>query len=116
LTEADVEAVRAYDEANGRNGVDSMNEVNNVNGTHQAGPQLRLRLPERREGVTRAGEERIDRVEISDLARFMGQLNGTSVTRQGLVERIREQIEAGTYETPERINATVDILMQELGY
>ena len=93
-----------------------MNEVNNVNGTQQAGPQLRLRLSARKEGGAQAGEARIDRVEISDLARFMGQLHGTSVIRHGLVERIREQIEAGTYETPERINATVDILMRELGY
>jgi anti-sigma28 factor (negative regulator of flagellin synthesis) len=93
-----------------------MNEVNNVNGTQQAAPQLRLRLPVREEVRNPAGEAPGDRVEISDLARFMGQLHGEAVVRHGLVERIREEIEAGSYETPERINATVDILMEELGY
>lgn len=93
-----------------------MNEVNNVNGTQQTAPRLRLRLPVREEVQTVAGEATADRVEISDLARFMDQLHGASVARHGLVERIRAEIEAGSYETPERINATVDILMRELGY
>ncbi|UCG33457.1 MAG: flagellar biosynthesis anti-sigma factor FlgM [Phycisphaerales bacterium] len=93
-----------------------MNEVNNVNGTQQAAPRLRLRLPAREEVRIQAGKAPTDRVEISDLARFMGQLHGASMIRHGLVERIRAEIEAGTYETPERINATVDILIEELGY
>ena len=93
-----------------------MNQVNNINGTQQTAPQLRLRLPAREEVRTQVGGAPTDRVEISDLARFMGQLHGTSMVRFGLVERVRAEIEAGSYETPERINATVDILMEELGY
>ena len=35
--------------------------------------------------------------------------------RMDLIRRVRAEIEAGTYETPERIDAAIDRLLDELG-
>jgi len=54
-----------------------------------------------------------DVVEISDVARLAAKLQEVPEVRTDLVQRIKEEIAAGTYETPERIEITVDRLMEE---
>lgn len=55
-----------------------------------------------------------DTVEISMAAKLAAAVKETSMVRTDLVERVKNEIEAGVYETPERIDATVDRLMDEL--
>lgn len=55
-----------------------------------------------------------DQVDLSSTARIFAQLNDTTGVRQELVARIREEIEAGTYETPEKLDAAVEGLAQDL--
>ncbi|MBN1943559.1 MAG: flagellar biosynthesis anti-sigma factor FlgM [Phycisphaerae bacterium] len=55
-----------------------------------------------------------DTVEISTAGMLAAKLHGPAAVRTDLVERVKEQISAGTFETPERIEATVDRLMEEL--
>ena len=55
-----------------------------------------------------------DVVEISTVARLAAQIQNVPEVRADLVARIRSEIEAGTYETQERIDLTVDKLMDEL--
>jgi hypothetical protein len=50
--------------------------------------------------------------EVDRLVRTAGSL---PETRRDLVERIRAEIEAGTYETPEKVDALVDRLLDVLG-
>jgi anti-sigma28 factor (negative regulator of flagellin synthesis) len=94
-----------------------MTEIHHINGTYGLAPQVRV-LPTRREKAPEAApvgpELPGDRVEISEQATLMQKLNKGLEIRGELVRRIRAEIEAGTYETPERINATVDILLNEL--
>jgi len=54
-----------------------------------------------------------DVVEISDVARLAARLQEVPEVRAELVQRVKDEIAAGTYETSERIEITVDRLMEE---
>jgi len=56
-----------------------------------------------------------DTVEISLAARLAMKVREIPDVRTELVERVKGQIEDGTYESPERIDATVERLLDELG-
>lgn len=91
-----------------------MNEINNVNGIPSLDPNLRLL------GRTSAGTPSQaplvsgDSVEISEVAQLMGKLRSLPEIREDVVNQLRQEIEAGTYETPQRIERTVEILLDEL--
>jgi negative regulator of flagellin synthesis FlgM len=55
-----------------------------------------------------------DVVEISNVARLTLKVNELPEIRADLVERVKAEIAAGTYETPERIDIAVNRLMEEL--
>lgn len=55
-----------------------------------------------------------DSVSISDLATWMHQLDAAPDVRQNLVDRIRTEIAAGHYETPDRVEKTIDALASDL--
>jgi negative regulator of flagellin synthesis FlgM len=55
-----------------------------------------------------------DVVEISTVARLAAMAQEVPEIRTDLVARIKAEIEAGTYETPERIDIAVNRLMDEL--
>ena len=55
-----------------------------------------------------------DTVEISTIARLAAQVNELPAVRAEVVNRVRAEIAAGTYETPEKIDITIDRLMDEL--
>lgn len=54
-----------------------------------------------------------DVVEISTVARLAAQIHNVPEVRAELVARVRAEIQAGTYETQERIDSTVERLMGE---
>lgn len=55
-----------------------------------------------------------DRVELSDRARLLSKLIGLPDVRTDLVERVRSEIAAGTYETPERLEGALAGLIEDL--
>ncbi len=55
-----------------------------------------------------------DRVELSTTARLLGQLKSVPDVRQGLIDRVRSQIDAGTYETEDKLDAAIDAILDEL--
>lgn len=55
-----------------------------------------------------------DRVELSDMAQLLSRLNELPDVRQDVVDRVREQIANGSYETPEKVDAALDELLQDL--
>lgn len=61
-----------------------------------------------------AATDAVDSLELSDIAQVLGRLPVSTPIRTEKVARIREAIQNGTYETPERIDATVDRLMEAL--
>ena len=56
-----------------------------------------------------------DRVTISPAAEAAIQAAETAGVRQDLVNRIRSEIAAGTYETPAKLEAALDRLLDEIG-
>ena len=54
-----------------------------------------------------------DVVEISSIAKLAAQVHNIPEVRADLVAQVRAEIETGTYETQERIDLTVDRLMEE---
>jgi anti-sigma28 factor (negative regulator of flagellin synthesis) len=55
-----------------------------------------------------------DRVEFSRAAQLLGKLHDLPDIREDLVERVRGEIAAGTYETPEKIDAAIESLLTDL--
>jgi negative regulator of flagellin synthesis FlgM len=56
-----------------------------------------------------------DRVEISPAAEAAIQAAESGGVRQDLVNSIRAEIAAGTYETPEKLDAALERLLDEIG-
>ena len=55
-----------------------------------------------------------DVLEISTIARLAAKIRDIPDVRTDLVNRVRVDIAAGTYETTQRIEITIDRLMEEL--
>jgi negative regulator of flagellin synthesis FlgM len=55
-----------------------------------------------------------DRVDISAAAEAAIQAAESGKIRQGLVDRLRAQIAAGTYETPDKLDAAVARMLDEI--
>jgi negative regulator of flagellin synthesis FlgM len=53
-------------------------------------------------------------VEVSALAQSLSRLNTDPPVRQDLIDRVRAEIEAGVYDTPERLDRAVDRLLAEI--
>ncbi|MCP4593892.1 MAG: flagellar biosynthesis anti-sigma factor FlgM [bacterium] len=99
-----------------------MGEVIGVNAFFRLLP---VEEPHSKTGVRRATgreEERpgrpmdsADRIEFSTLGNLLSAVGETPEARLNRVETIRESITAGTYETPSKIDATVEHIMRQLG-
>ena len=59
-------------------------------------------------------ETRGDRVELSQHARLMDQLRQLREVRQDLVDRIKDEINAGAYDTDEKLEAAIEGLVADL--
>jgi negative regulator of flagellin synthesis FlgM len=57
----------------------------------------------------------IDSVEISPAAAAASQATESGQIRTGLVNDIRAQIAAGTYDTPEKLDIAMERLLDEIG-
>jgi negative regulator of flagellin synthesis FlgM len=55
-----------------------------------------------------------DTAEVSTIAKLVAQVNALPDVRADLVERVRAEIAAGTYETPERMDVAIDRLTDDL--
>jgi len=54
-----------------------------------------------------------DRVELSDFARYLDMLRQVPDVRHSLIDRVKSQIEAGTYECDEKIDAAIENFARE---
>jgi len=87
-----------------------MADVNGINSSTGPGAVQPLRTPVRPAASAKAS----DTVEISLAARLAMKVRELPDVRQDVVQRVKTEIADGTYETPERIDATVERLMNEL--
>jgi len=51
-------------------------------------------------------------VEVSTLARSLSRLNQDEPVRQDLIDRVRAEIEAGRYDTPDKVDAAVENILR----
>jgi negative regulator of flagellin synthesis FlgM len=55
-----------------------------------------------------------DRVEVSQMALYLNKLR-TLPIRQDLVDSVRQQIAQGTYDTPEKLEAALNAMIDDQG-
>ncbi len=55
-----------------------------------------------------------DQLELSETSRLLAKLAGLPEVRQDLVNRVRAEIEAGTYETPGKLDEAIEALAEDL--
>jgi len=56
-----------------------------------------------------------DQVEVSPLAQYLRRLQELPSMRVDVIERVRADIDKGVYETPEKVDAAIDRLIEEEG-
>ena len=61
-----------------------------------------------------AGNERPDRVEVSRFASWLQTIRQMPETRTDKIDSVREAIDAGGYETPDKFEQAVDQLLKDL--
>ena len=55
-----------------------------------------------------------DQIELSDTAKILAKLADLPEVREDLVARVRAEIAEGKYETPEKLDAAIEGLAQDL--
>lgn len=90
----------------------SINGINNVNPIRTAANQPVSR-PASAEPTSQA--RAADRLELSGVGHLMKALKADTGIRADKVASVRAQIEAGTYETGEKLDIAIDRLLEDLG-
>jgi flagellar biosynthesis anti-sigma factor FlgM len=87
-------------------GVDRLDTVSGI------ADRAAARTPARAQ--TAPAERPSDRVELSDRARYLSKLASLPDTRQDLIDRVRQEIAGGQYETPEKLDEAIANLLDDL--
>ena len=90
-----------------------MSEIRSISETSSLRLDREAKSPARRDEPTETIRRGDDRVEVSDVARLLNRLRGDEI-REGLVGRVRDSIERGDYETPERIDGAIESALDDL--
>ena len=88
-------------------------EVNGI-GANSGPEPIRPNQPRRIHPPIQEPQSAGDKVEISDVARLQALLRDVPEIRVDRVSELRARIEAGTYETPDKIDGVVDEILKEL--
>ena len=64
------------------------------------------------QGSQDAGRIGQDTVQISDVARYLGEIKKLPDIRQDKVDAVKAQIASGTYETSDKIDSVVNSLLE----
>ncbi len=92
-----------------------MSEISGLNGTHPIQPVAPKR-PHGSDGPAQVDYRAPrDQVEISEVGVLLAELRDIPEIRVEKIARLRAEIEQGSFETPARIDGTIDRLNQELG-
>jgi negative regulator of flagellin synthesis FlgM len=77
---------------------------------HRAGPRVADARPVNGSTAVRGD----DRVEFSRAAQLLSKLHELPDVRQDLVDRVKNEIASGTYETPDKLDAALESLSEDL--
>ncbi len=92
-----------------------VDEIKATGARFNAGPVGSIR-PQSRGVKSDAGQstEVTDTVEFSELGMWLGRFSELTQVRTDLVNKIRNQIKAGTYETPAKWDQAINNLIEDL--
>ena len=99
------------------NGINNINNISNTRGIQNVKFENTAKAPSAQPENTQIEDE----VEISTTARRLSATSETSraaesgEVRYDLVNRLREEIANGTYDTPQRFDAAMERLLSRLG-
>jgi flagellar biosynthesis anti-sigma factor FlgM len=71
------------------------------------------RAAQQQEAAPQAGSLRGDSVEVSAAAQLLARLSDLPDVRSDLVDRVKAEITSGDYETPEKLDAAIDGLIED---
>ena len=71
------------------------------------------RAAEQQAATPSAGAPRGDSVEVSAAAQLLAKLSDLPDVRSDLVDRVKAEIASGDYETPEKLDAAIDGLIED---
>ncbi len=92
-----------------------MAEINNISNILPPVVPVRESYPQSANQQSAVNEVEVkDNVEISEAGRALARAEDVSSYRRARIESVRQEIEAGTYETPERVQGTIDRLLELL--
>lgn len=89
-----------------------VNEAGGVQGPQPIQPQRDVAGAYKKAAPSSA--RKADKAEISEHARLLSKLTEADDMRHDKIAEIRSQIEAGTYETDEKMSEAVDRMLDEL--
>lgn len=96
-----------------------MSEISNIGISSSLGQSYRVATPSSADPAFRGAQTdslgESDPVEFSRMGRILADAMETSSLRLAKIQALRSEIAEGTFETPERIEGTVDRLIRELG-
>jgi negative regulator of flagellin synthesis FlgM len=91
----------------------NINGPSQVHGAQSVNPPHFTQRTQSPQGTSATSQT--DRVEISQAAEAAIKATEAGDVRHDLVNQIRSQIAAGTYDTPDKMNAAVDRLLDQIG-
>lgn len=90
-----------------------MSDINPISRTQQTTLESSIRSA-RSSGDPATTTRSADRVELSEQARLLSKLKQLPEVREGLVNSVKSQIQAGNYDTPERLDTAINALLDDL--
>ena len=90
-----------------------MTDINPITRTQQTTLDS-VSKPTRQSEDSTSAARNSDRVELSAQARMLSKLKQLPEVREGLVNSVKAQIEAGNYDTEERFDTAVNALLDDL--
>tara|TARA_R110002073_G_scaffold118918_1_gene258449 strand:- start:323503 stop:323808 length:306 start_codon:yes stop_codon:yes gene_type:complete len=64
----------------------------------------------------RGGARPSDRVEFSQVSQYLSKLQSEPTERSELVNRVRDEIQAGTYLTEDKLSSAADGLLDDINF
>ena len=92
-------------------------EVNGPNPIDNTNPIKPIKQPENIEKAAESSSvQPQDEVEISNAGKMLNKLNQSSELHSARLAQIKAEIEAGTYDTEEKLEAAMERLLGEIGF
>lgn len=97
----------------------NISPINSTSASNRAG-RLSVEVPVSNrnadEARGRGGARTSDRVEFSQMAQYLSQLKSEPSERTDLINRVRSEIQSGTYLTEDKLSAVADELLDDITF